>query len=213
FQPAGTGGINYGWRCFEGNAAYNIDGCNASADYTFPVYVYGHNPECSVTGGYVYRGSKQVSFYGYYFFADYCSDKISMLHKGGDGWIAEDFGTYSGNNFSTFGEDAAGQLYVAGLTSGKIYRISGTTTEEHHPQASVVNVVDMARAGKVRIENNHADGAGMLVNLFDAGGNSLYKATSNKAVFEVDIRTLASGVYLLQVEVNGNALVHRIIKQ
>jgi len=76
-----------------------------------------------VTGGYVYRGTESSPYYGHYFFADWCSDKIWTLHKEGDSWVREDFGQYSGNNFATFGEDAQGQLYIAGTTGGTIFKV------------------------------------------------------------------------------------------
>ncbi|MBK9613731.1 MAG: PQQ-dependent sugar dehydrogenase [Dehalococcoidia bacterium] len=61
YEPAGsTGGNNYGWRCYESNAEYNFDSCDAGVDYTFPLFEYPHNDStggCSVTGGYVYRGA------------------------------------------------------------------------------------------------------------------------------------------------------------
>lgn len=124
FQPAAsTGGENYGWRCYEGNDVYNNTGCAPSSSLTFPVYTYPHGSECSVTGGYVYRGSNSSPYYGHYFFTDYCSDKIWTLHKSGNNWVKEDFGQFSGNNFSTFGEDSKGQLYIAGLTTGTIYLV------------------------------------------------------------------------------------------
>jgi len=124
FQPAASaGGENYGWRCYEGNDVYNNSGCAPSSSLKFPIYTYTHGSGCSVTGGYVYRGSDSSAYYGHYFFTDYCSDKIWTLHKSGNNWVKEDFGQFSGNNFSTFGEDANGQLYIAGLTSGKIYLV------------------------------------------------------------------------------------------
>lgn len=126
FQPAGDkGGENYGWRCYEGNRVYNSSQCAASTNFTFPVYTYPHNPECSVTGGYVYRGSNSSIYYGQYFFTDYCSDNIWTLHKVANTWVKEDFGHFPGNNFSTFGEDFTGQLYLAGVTSGTIYLVTG----------------------------------------------------------------------------------------
>ena len=126
FQPASsTGGENYGWRCYEGNEVYNIAGCPASAALTFPVYTYPHDTECSITGGYVFRGDHSSAYYGYYFFADYCSNKIWTLHKSRDTWVKEDFGQFAGNSFSTFGEDINGMLYIAGVDSGTIYLVLG----------------------------------------------------------------------------------------
>jgi len=126
-QPAASkGGENYGWRCYEGNEVYNSSLCTLpSTSLTFPIYEYPHGDECSITGGFVYRGSRSSIYYGHYFFADYCSDRIWTLHKVGNSWVREDFGQYPDNNFCAFGEDAAGQLYVAGLKTGTIYLVFG----------------------------------------------------------------------------------------
>jgi len=124
FQPAASkGGENYGWRCYEGNKIYNNSGCNSESSYSFPVYTYPHGEECSITGGYVYRGSQSSLYYGYYFFADYCSDRIWTLHKVAGTWVKEDFGHFTGNSFTTFGEDFQGQLYIAGTKSGTIFKV------------------------------------------------------------------------------------------
>jgi glucose/arabinose dehydrogenase len=106
FQPASSpGGEDYGWRCYEGNEAFNRAGCDTDTSFTFPIYTYPHGPECSVTGGYVYRGSASSPYYGHYFFADWCSDMIWTLHREGDEWVKEDFGHFPESSFSTFGED------------------------------------------------------------------------------------------------------------
>lgn len=119
-----SGGENYGWRCYEGSLEFNLDNCNTSAEFVFPVYEYRHlETECSVTGGYVYRGNEGSKYYGRYFYADFCSDKIWTLRNEGGTWISEQSGPFTGNGFSTFGEDCSGNLYIAGYTSGTIFRI------------------------------------------------------------------------------------------
>ncbi len=129
FQPASSpGGENYGWRCYQGNAPYNTTGCGGSELYTFPIHQYSHSFGCSVTGGYVYRGSQFPAMYGKYFFADYCSDRIWTIRDAGGIWTVELYGQFSGNNFTTFGEDANGQLYVAGYSTGIIYIIGDNSS-------------------------------------------------------------------------------------
>ncbi|NVO19451.1 MAG: PQQ-dependent sugar dehydrogenase [Bacteroidetes bacterium] len=128
-QPASSkGGENYGWRIYEGNKSYKPEKAKEGSNFVFPVYTYPHGPECSITGGFVYRGSDKSPYYGHYFFADYCSDKIWTLYKQNGVWASEEFGHYDGNHFSTFGEDSKGRLYVAGLTTGTIYRINDLPT-------------------------------------------------------------------------------------
>ena len=127
FQPASSkGGENYGWRCYEGNKSYNPDKTIKDSALTSPIYTYPHGPECSVIGGYVYRGKESSPIYGHYFFTDYCSDRIWTIHQQSGKWKTEVFGRFEGNNFCTFGEDVNGNLYIAGLTSGTIYRINET---------------------------------------------------------------------------------------
>jgi glucose/arabinose dehydrogenase len=124
YQPAsGSGGENYGWRCYEAENDYNLDNCDTMAAFVFPVHVYEHGVECSVTGGYVYRGKETSPYYARYFFADFCSDKIWTLREQGGSWVEEEYGQFPGNSISTFGEDVNGELYVAGHTSGMIYRL------------------------------------------------------------------------------------------
>jgi glucose/arabinose dehydrogenase len=128
FQPASsTGGENYGWRCYEGNSAFNLTGCGPIGDYTFPIHEYSHAEGCSITGGFVYRGAQFPALDGHYFFADFCGGNLwSLSPDGGGGWGLNDFGPRS-INFSTFGEDSAGELYAADLSGGAIYRIQLNT--------------------------------------------------------------------------------------
>ena len=86
-EPAGSkGGLNYGWRCFEGNATYNSTGCGPAAGYVFPIAVYKHPTEgCSITGGYVYRGDKYLGLYGKYLYTDYCTGIFWALYRNNSG--------------------------------------------------------------------------------------------------------------------------------
>ena len=76
-------GKDYGWRCYEGNHTYNTTGCGDMSEYTSPIWEYGHNPECSITGGYVYRGPNQPGLTGKYIYGDYCSAKTWALSYDG----------------------------------------------------------------------------------------------------------------------------------
>ena len=77
-------GGNYGWRCYEGFAAYNLSGCPASG-FQFPVAVYDHpGGNCSITGGYVYRGAALPELYGWYVYADFCSGRVWALNATGE---------------------------------------------------------------------------------------------------------------------------------
>jgi glucose/arabinose dehydrogenase len=120
YQPASsTGGENYGWRCYEGNVPYNTNGCQPQSFYDAPVYVYPHGPGCSVSGGYVYRGAEFDSWFGKYFFTDYCSGEIQSLEpNGAGGFTHTSYGVFSAFNFSTFGEDKYGEMYIGKNSTG-----------------------------------------------------------------------------------------------
>ena len=123
FQPASSsGGENYGWRCYEGNHAYNTSGCPNPNTMTFPALEVsqGGNPyRCSITGGCVYRGSAIGGLGGTYFFGDYCSNQIWSFRYDGSNVteyqertneLTPDFGSIG--SISGFGHDAAGEIYI-----------------------------------------------------------------------------------------------------
>lgn len=125
-QPgSGNGGENYGWRIMEGMHCYNSQSCNQSG-LTLPVWEYSHADGCSITGGFVYRGSTYPGLQGIYFFADYCNGKIWGLVKETGVWQSSLL-LDSPYNISSFGEDEAGELYVVDR-NGDIYRVVLTTT-------------------------------------------------------------------------------------
>jgi glucose/arabinose dehydrogenase len=123
FQPAGSsGGENYGWNVLEGPQCYpSGSNCTPPANYSPPVASYNHTDGCSVTGGYVYRGSTQVPLQGTYFFADFCTGKIWGLQRQGSAWAVQELDD-SAYNISSFGEDQSGELYVVDHT-GTIYHL------------------------------------------------------------------------------------------
>lgn len=122
YQPAGAaGGINYGWDVMEGHQCTAGDACDAAV-YTLPVLTYGHEAgACSVTGGYVYRGADFPALQGYYFYADYCNGFIWAAAPGR--WTPT-LVLRSGLNPSSFGEDAAGALYLLDHSGGSVYLLT-----------------------------------------------------------------------------------------
>ncbi len=125
FQPAGNpGGQNYGWRCYEGNHPFDLSGCDPNPGvYTFPIYEYGHNDGCSITGGFVYRGVNYPSLLGRYFFADHCSGVISDLASDGQGgWTLTNHGALMTRPM-TFGENSQGELFVADPITRTVYML------------------------------------------------------------------------------------------
>jgi len=126
FEPANTSGLNYGWRCYEGLHTYNTNGCLPASNYTDPIFEYAHNSGngCSVTGGFVYRGAKYPDLYGCYLFADYCSGRWWYTRRNADGTFTTSIlANFDAYEYSSFGEDKDGELYVTLLDAGKIQKI------------------------------------------------------------------------------------------
>ncbi len=125
-------GKNYGWRCYEGNHSYNSTGCGNMSEYTFPIWEYGHDPECSITGGYVYRGTNQPGLTGKYIYGDYCSNKIWALSYDGVNPATNEFLLTALSSPYSFGVDEVNELYLC-TAGGRIYKftpISGTAAND-----------------------------------------------------------------------------------
>ncbi len=126
-EPVGAGGRNYGWSQFEGTHVFpGGDDLRAGDTHTPPLYELEHDRSsealrgaCSITGGYVYRGSIE-GLRGGYVFGDYCSTDVAAFRYC-DGAVREamrlDVGVGVGALVS-FGEDDAGELYVISFGSG-----------------------------------------------------------------------------------------------
>jgi glucose/arabinose dehydrogenase len=123
WAPAGTpGGLNFGWNLMEGSACFRADVCDETG-LTLPVAEYSHEFGCSVTGGYVYRGEREPALEGVYLFGDYCSGLVWGLGRDAAGdWVLSD-PIETGLSISSFGEDAAGEVYLVSLR-GEIYRVT-----------------------------------------------------------------------------------------
>jgi len=121
---AAAGGQNFGWNIKEGDACYNAETCDDTG-LTVPVFVYSHEEGgCSVTGGYVYRGSAVPSLVGTYLCADYCSGLVWGIGPDGSGGFAVSTPVESGLSISSFGQDEAGELYVTDIGGGGVHRLT-----------------------------------------------------------------------------------------
>lgn len=127
FLPADApGGANFGWRCYEGNTAYNTAGCAPFASYVAPVSVHAQSTQswCSVIGGRVYRGEVSQRLFGRYIYTDHCGGQFYSLHPDGDGgWVREQVRNQSTYGFTCIGENNDGELFVGNMNNGIIYRI------------------------------------------------------------------------------------------
>ncbi len=146
FAPAGsTGGRNYGWRRMEGRRCFNPgSGCN-DGSLTLPVIDYGQTGgNCSVTGGYRYRGAAYPSFAGVYFYADFCSGAFYAASQSGAASFRTAGPRATPFRASTFGEDEAGEIYMADFNSGSILLLEGPRANPAISEGGVVNAASFA---------------------------------------------------------------------
>ena len=127
-------GLNFGWRCMEGNRCTNLSGCTCnSSSLTDPVFEYnqGGSTGYCITGGYVYRGSAIPDLQGTYFFADYSTTNIwSFRYNGSGGYTnyqnrneLETAGSYGVDNIGSFGEGPCNELYILDQSGGEVFKI------------------------------------------------------------------------------------------
>lgn len=195
-MPIATTALNYGWRCYEGNNAYNTSGCAASSTMTFPVAVYDHSGgKCSITGGYVYRGTASPSLQGKYFFADYCSQQIGTLDTNN---VITWSSAFSGNNFSTFGEDNLKELYVAAVNNGKIYKITTSTLGTQENVFNGVRIYPNPVSERVFVEGIRSENT--VIKLISTEGKIAIDNVKLDSENSFDITGIIPGVYYLNIK-------------
>lgn len=205
-----TAGINFGWRCYEGNSTFNTSSnCPDTATLTFPVAQYGHDGSgCSITGGYVYTGTAFTNMQGKYFFTDYCSNMIGWIDSTTPGDI-----TWSDpfqGNFTTFAEDGSGELYVAGGTNGTIYRIIDATASKSQFGKTGIKLYPNPANNEVfvNIDNLNTNAA---VTLYDMAGKRMMQQTISTSANRIDTSALQAGIYILEVNAAGNRMQQKLV--
>ena len=120
---------NGGWDVREGNVSATQSGCdgaglNSASPLVKPFSVYAHTGgNCSITGGYVYRGD-HLAIKGWYVYGDYCTGIIWRERRGADGRVHRAMITDSSLNISSFGQGVSGEIYVADISGGAVYRLA-----------------------------------------------------------------------------------------
>jgi hypothetical protein len=195
--PLTQAGVNYGWRCYEGNNTYNTAGCAAQSTMTFPVAVYDHSGgKCSITGGYVYRGTQFPALQGKYIFADYCSTQIGILNTNNSiTWSP----AFSGNNFSTFGVNNQNELFVAAVNNGKIFRVTTTTlgTQENDNLAQI-KVYPNPASKKVFIEG--LKDKNISADIINFEGRKVLESAKIENDNSINISGIPAGVYFINLK-------------
>jgi hypothetical protein len=242
------GGHNYGWRLTEGNHCYNPpSGCDdGSPVITYPIHEYNHFPppdsvfHCSITGGYVYRGTVMPVLNGRYFFADYCADRVYSLKVVGG--VATDVKLHTPitqldgipvNDIVAIGQDANGELYfvdrgAAVANLGEVFKLvpdpdfTGVTIVPPGTSASLQlsEAVPNPFRGSAAFAVTLGRAADLQLRVYSSSGRLLRRIHSGplpagKHTFTWDgyaerSNPVAAGVYFIRAEALGRTSTKRL---
>ncbi|SFH92694.1 PQQ-dependent sugar dehydrogenase [Halpernia frigidisoli] len=200
-MPISQAGINYGWRCYEGNADYNTAACANKSTMTFPIVTYDHSGgKCSITGGYVYRGTNYSALTGKYIFADYCSTQLGILNSDNSINFSAAF---TGNNFATFGEDNNKELYVAAVNNGKVFKVTTSTLSTNDNTFNKTKISPNPASGNVFVKGLMTKNNS--VEIINTEGRKILENDLNENG-KVDISNLKSGIYFITIKSDGQKI-------
>ena len=192
-------GLNYGWRCYEGNAPFNTSGCPDESELTFPVFDYSWNGGGSVIGGYVYRGDLYADLQDVYVFGD-IDGMISTLDID-DNYINQ--GQFPGT-WVAFGQDINKELYSVNL-GGSIFKIAGGVLSVDENQSN--NVIIYPNPANDIVSIKLQTQVMEHLKISDVKGSIIYTETlqSNKKLLNTS--SFAKGLYFITITTKNGAVV------
>ena len=204
-------GLNFGWRCYEGNTvngSVSATGCPTYVSTVAPFSQYTHaaTSGCSITGGYFYTGSTYPNFQNKYFMADYCNNKIGTINSAGAiTWT----GALAGS-FTTFGEDLNGELYIA--NSSTVYKIIDSSMATDSFSKSGLSLSPNPAKESFSIKST-SDILFSKIEIYDVTGKLLLSKKSEPvSESNVGVANITKGMYLVTVEnQNGNRYNSKLI--
>ena len=217
---ASQGGENYGWHCLEGTRDLRPSSCDSEDILVPPVYEYNHeagNCGGSVTGGYVYRGSNYPSLTGRYIYADYCTGYIWGLQQVDENTWSNTELLSSGAQWTTFGEDNNGEVYVANR-SGEISQIttSNTTNIDTAEDLIEIQVNNNPFGENLQLTLKTQRSGFAQIRLIDNSGRTLqerdiqvYRNTN----LELSTKSLVSGIYFVEIRFAGQRALEKVVKR
>ena len=195
--------LNFGWRCYEGNLTFNTTGCAAASTMTFPVaQILQTTGVCSITGGIAYTGTMYPNFANKYFFTDYCDNKIRTIDAANNVTTTAAFT----GNFVTFGEDMNGELYVAGISNGVIYKIIDSSLSNSEFEKNGFSLYPNPAKNSFSVRSDTSEWIKTVL-VYDLSGKMLLSKKVTVLNNETTISTdnLSNGMYLVTIETtNGN---------
>jgi glucose/arabinose dehydrogenase len=203
-------GLNYGWRCYEGSSPFNTSGCPPMGDLTFPIAEYSSSTgsgNCSITGGYVYRGSEYPWIQGIYYAADVCSGNIYTVGTTGN---LINHGSFGGS-WVAFGEDVTGEMYIVDI-GGSIYKVEDN---------SLIGFSDNVLSDFSIIPNPASEIVHILSDSDTISSYSVYDLKGSELLSEKNIKqsrttiavnAISPGLYLLKVTgTDGTSVVKKLV--
>ena len=192
-------GLNYGWRCYEGNAPFNTSGCPDESELTFPVFDYSWNGGGSVIGGYVYRGDLYADLQDVYVFGD-IDGMISTLDID-DNYINQ--GQFPGT-WVAFGQDINKELYSVNL-GGSIFKIAGgvLSVDENQGANAIIYPNPATNIVSIKLQTQVME----HLKISDVKGSIIYTETlqSNKKLLNTS--SFAKGMYFITITTKNGAVV------
>lgn len=190
-------GLNYGWKCYEGSIVYS-SGCATGIGFTFPVAEYTHNATggCSITGGYVYRGTAYPNLVGKYVFADYCINRIGVYTEGSGISYSNLLSGVGG--ITSFGEDLSGELYFASSSNGRIYKIIDTSLGTPDFASNGFSLYPNPAGGVLNVKSERHAISGIVIH--DLSGKQVLRAdVAPGSEHSIDVSAMAAGLYTITV--------------
>lgn len=209
-------GGNYGWGMTEGPGCLeyppgNIVDCEYD-DYDPPIWYYGHEIARSVTGGYVYRGSRHEPLIGSYIVADWADLKMwALTIENEEVTNVTPLAEEGGHFFSGFGYDKSNELFVINYFNGHIYQLKPASSVEPPGENDEIGFL-LAGPNPVRtstsVKVHGLEGEQISIQLYDVMGrlvSTIYDGVALESAHEhtVHLGEVSVGVYLLVLRQNG----------
>ena len=214
-------GRNYGWPRMEGNECFSPSTCDTTGlNIVLPLYVYEHFGSASITGGFVYRGPSNPSLVGKYIYADYVTGEVSALTWNGVNPPTNALLTVE-PGIPSFGVDKNGELFIASF-DGNIYRLFATATAVDTPAlAGALKIGPNPFGTSTHVAVSLMAPARVDLSVYDVAGRRVATLMKNQASRGLHStvwngrdesgRTLASGVYFVRLNLNGQTVETRRI--
>ena len=190
-------GLNYGWRCYEGNAPFNTSGCPDESELTFPVFDYSWNGGGSVIGGYVYRGDLYADLQDVYVFGD-IDGMISTLDID-DNYINQ--GQFPGT-WVAFGQDINKELYSVNL-GGSIFKIAGgvLSVDENQGANAIIYPNPATNIVSIKLQTQVME----HLKISDVKGSVIHTETLQSNQKQLNTSSFAKGMYCITITTKQGA--------